>query len=237
MKTSAVVIMSKVPRAGKTKTRLMPNLTGEACASFHRACLMDICALIDAAGVPGYLFYDGDKEALCRGRLLEDIAFSAAQRYRNHLARLTLLPQRGENLGGRMADACREVLAKHQQVVIIGADLPDLSAALLEEAFHQLASHDLVIGPAADGGYYLIGMKNCCPEIFTGIHWGEASVFAETMAAVRLSGLSSAELAEKNDIDTWADLLAYYRNGEADPAVRQLVSHQWLKSFLTQNGI
>jgi len=86
-------------------------------------------------------------------------------------------------------------------VVVFGADVPDLSAALLHQAFDGLREHDVVLGPAVDGGYYLIGMKRDRPELFAGIDWGTARVCAQTRAAIGRQCLSVAELPTLGDVD------------------------------------
>lgn len=233
----AIIMMSRVPQAGKTKTRLMPMLTGEECAIFQLACLMDICGTVAATDACGYIFYTGSRrELLQNSGLLGNFPAAAVESYRNSLSKMSMLPQRGEELGQRMASACRQILAKHDRVVVIGTDIPGLSGKILSEAFRQLESADLVIGPAADGGYYLLGMKQTCPDVFTDIHWGSGSVFNETMAAIGRSGLSCARLPVQKDIDTWEDLLDFYRSGSGNAVMEQLFSYRWAAAAVYRIG-
>ncbi len=118
--------------------------------------------------------------------------------------------QEGGDLGDRMFYAFEEELRIcAQRVVLIGTDIPRLSASVLERAFQELLSHDLVLGPAADGGYYLIGL-NRRPHraLFTGIPWGSREVLKSTLNIAKKLGLSVALLETLRDVDEPKDLKA-----------------------------
>jgi len=234
---SAIAIMGRVPLAGTVKTRLMPQLSGAECAVLQMACLMDSCAAAAAAGSPGYLFYAGtDPDLLRDGELLRLFPHQAADAYRENLGRMTLLPQGDGDLGRRMAEACRRVLADHERLVLAGTDIPGLSGPRLTAGLRSLDEADLVLGPALDGGYYLIGMKKLHPEIFSGIAWGSAVVLADTLAAAGRLGLSLVQLAAERDLDTWQDLVAYVRGGGL-PADRQaLMSYRCAADFICRRN-
>ena len=116
--------------------------------------------------------------------------------------------QKGLDLGDRMQNAFLEGFQDgFTNIVLIGSDLYDLSQSDLENAFEELRKKDLVIGPANDGGYYLIGMKNNNPGIFENKKWGSSAVLKDTLDD--LKGKSVSLLAEKNDVDHYEDLAQF----------------------------
>jgi uncharacterized protein len=115
--------------------------------------------------------------------------------------------QHGADLGERMKNAFHEVLGLgYQKALIIGTDCPELDAKLLTEAGIQLDQHDLVVGPAEDGGYYLLGMKSPQNEIFENIVWSTNSVLATTLEKAQFLDLKVKLLTRLSDIDTEEDL-------------------------------
>jgi uncharacterized protein len=119
---------------------------------------------------------------------------------------LDLEPQARGDLGGRLTSAIGNAFEKVERVVVIGTDCPDLTTAVVAEAFAGLKTHDLVIGPAHDGGYYLIGLRVPRPELFRGIDWGGEHVFKQTMCAAQALSLSVMQLPRLHDIDRPEDL-------------------------------
>lgn len=119
------------------------------------------------------------------------------------------LSQRGKDLGERMRNGFAQAFAKgFKRVVLIGSDIPDLPLAFIEEAFTSLEEKDAVIGPAYDGGYYLIGFKNgtFVPQVLEGIPWGTESVFEDTMKILKQKKKKVHILQRWRDIDTIEDL-------------------------------
>lgn len=112
------------------------------------------------------------------------------------------------DLGQRMAAAFKENLRYYGRVVIIGSDNPDLTSHTLNEAFEKLKYHDTVIGPASDGGYYLLGMRDYQPMLFQGISWSTEKVYEQTVQQIQKANLTWYALQENNDIDTYQDWLA-----------------------------
>ena len=113
--------------------------------------------------------------------------------------------QAGEDLGDRMNYAFAKAMKEHSKVIIIGSDLYDLQQQDLEQAFELLNNHDAVIGPATDGGYYLLGFKNHVPqEVFKNKIWGTETVLKETIKD--LQQLNYATLAPRNDVDYYEDI-------------------------------
>jgi rSAM/selenodomain-associated transferase 1 len=111
------------------------------------------------------------------------------------------------DLGDRMASAFQASFAAGMTAgVLIGSDCPDLNASLMAEAFQLLRQHDLVLGPALDGGYYLIGLRRLIPELFTGIPWSTAEVLQQTITIAKRLGLAVAKLPLLSDVDRPEDL-------------------------------
>lgn len=113
--------------------------------------------------------------------------------------------QDGGDLGHRMSNAFQEAFNTHDRICIIGSDCAALHTELIQDAYEHLDLQDVVLGPAIDGGYYLLGMKNYHPEIFENINWSTSTVLAETIARIKKLGLSYSRLPELSDIDTQED--------------------------------
>jgi uncharacterized protein len=192
----AIVIMSKVPKPGKTKTRLMTQISGEECAMLHLACLKDICHTVKGLDVQGYVYFTGASEVDLPPEILKRL-------------------QIGRDLGERLYHTALGVLAEHDRLIFLGADLPNLTGDLLQKAIDYLDEFDTVIGPATDGGYYLLGIKFAHAGLFADIQWGGARVLDQTIKQIEESKLSYYLLESKNDIDTWDDLVEFYEDNKA----------------------
>lgn len=190
----AIICFTRIPLPGKTKTRLMPLLSGEQCAALHTAFLRDIaavCSQIDAALFTAYT-PDGEPKPL------SDI----------FPGNTVLFPQEGNDIGSRMANALSRVFVQgYDACILIGADLPLLTAEHLSAAFEALKSHDMALGPTSDGGYYLIGLRRPCPAVFENQQYSTASVYENTLAAAHAAGLSCCAAPPCDDTDTPEDLL------------------------------
>jgi uncharacterized protein len=189
-------IMAKVPRSGRVKTRLVPPLTHDQASALSECFLRDVAASIAAAaaadraliqGVAVYLA-DGDAEGFGAG-LPSDFL---------------LLAQRGAHLGERLYHAAVDLLAAgFHSVCLVNADSPTLPSSLLCEAALALEAPGdrVVLGPASDGGYYLIGLKRAHRRLFEEITWSAPSVFAETVERARELSLDVHRLPEWYDVD------------------------------------
>jgi rSAM/selenodomain-associated transferase 1 len=123
---------------------------------------------------------------------------------------LELHQQQGNNLGERMYNALEDALEKAEYALLIGSDCPVLDEEYLEDALSRLESGvDVVIGPAEDGGYTLIGMCRAEPLLFSDIRWGESKVMEATRERCREAELTLYELEQRYDIDTYDDLLRF----------------------------
>jgi rSAM/selenodomain-associated transferase 1 len=117
------------------------------------------------------------------------------------------LPQEGADLGARMSNAFDEAFRRGAgRVALVGSDVPRLSRDDVRAALGSLADHDLVLGPAHDGGYYLVALRARRPPLFEGIAWGTASVLAATLEKAAALGLTVRVLEERRDVDTVEDL-------------------------------
>ena len=114
--------------------------------------------------------------------------------------------QSGADLGERMYLALRDGLATHRKVLLLGSDCPFIDKAYLGAAIEALDEAPVVLGPATDGGYVLIGAKRVDPALFKGVSWGGAEVYAQTLAALGRLGWRHVELATLSDIDRPEDL-------------------------------
>ncbi len=193
MRTNAsrLVVFLKAPRAGAVKTRLAETLGADAACAAYRQLVEALLA--NLTPLP--------KAELCFAPL------EAAAEIEPWLRPgWTSCPQVGGDLGERLLAAFDEHFESDaQHVVIIGSDCPDVTAVDIEDAWLALEGHDVVLGPALDGGYWLIGLRSPQPALFTGIPWSTDRVFGETMRRVRENDLRVALLRELSDVDTVAD--------------------------------
>jgi uncharacterized protein len=192
-----LIIFTRYPLPGKTKTRLIPVLGKAGAANLHRLIAQKTIArglsLENSGRLSVEIYYAGDSHQLMQDWLGPDLI------YHN---------QGQGDLGARMAAAFQNCFDSGiDKVAIIGTDCPDLKAEIIAKAFDELDRSDLVLGPAKDGGYYLIGLRRSLPELFSGINWGTDEVLAETQAIAKNIGLSIAALPTLTDIDRPEDLL------------------------------
>jgi rSAM/selenodomain-associated transferase 1 len=202
-----LVIMAKEPVPGAVKTRLQPQLSGQQAAALYRCLLLDrIEAVRDLPDIDRAIAFFPPSARSWFSRLApEDFV---------------LFPQRGEDLSSRLANIVTARLdGRREAVSIIDSDSPDLPAALVLESFRRLHSGaDVVFGPCADGGYYLVGMKAAHPRLFEGIPWSTAGVLPASLARASSLGLTTALLPSWRDIDTFEDLQAFCRRpGDSSP--------------------
>lgn len=202
VRTEHVIVFTRFPEPGLTKTRLIPALGPEGAADLQR--LMTVQALQAADHLRSAR--DVSTEVRFAGG---DASRMAAQFGNQH----TYLPQRRGNLGTRMYHAFREAFARgSERAVVVGTDCPELDADILSAAFDALRTHDCVIGPARDGGYYLMGLQRPCRQIFEGIDWGSANVFEQTQRQAAAAGLTVYRLSMHADVDEPRDLAVWERH-------------------------
>lgn len=117
----------------------------------------------------------------------------------------------GDRLSRAVDEARADAAEPAERIVIIGTDCPDLAGEIVTRAFAELERHDVVLGPATDGGYYLIGLRVRAPELFTGIDWGSSRVCAQTVRHAQTAGLTIGLLEELQDVDVPNDLAVWER--------------------------
>lgn len=190
-----IALFIKPPVPGRIKTRLARDIGDMAACSLYRAIAEHVVQQIQASGFPLALFFDGDDPSQ-----LPDTWKQPAY---------SCIRQQGADLGERMVSAFKQLFADGtRQVVLIGSDIPDIDAAYLRQAFSLLADHALVIGPALDGGYCLIGFNqgSFSASIFQDIPWSTDQVLERTLTAAKQACLSVGLLKPLRDIDTVDDL-------------------------------
>jgi rSAM/selenodomain-associated transferase 1 len=200
--------MAKAPVPGEVKTRLVPPLTAEQAADLSRALLLDQLDHLTALRSADLYLVFAPADAAAAMKTL------APGRYQ-------CFPQRGDDLGSRMENVLAELWRRgHRNVLLIGGDLPPVSLETLYDAFAQLSADQnrVVLGPSLDGGYYLVGMNQPVPEIFSGMTWSHDQVFNETIRRLDRLGIDCALLPEWFDVDGAADLERL--RAVSDPSLR-----------------
>jgi hypothetical protein len=191
-----LIVFTRYPEAGTTKTRLIPALGAQGAADLQRdmteRTVAEARRLAESRRVALEVRFEGGSAGQMAAWLGDD---------------LRCLPQGTGDLGDRMERAVRQTLDRGaRRAVIVGTDCPDLTADTLADAFDALADHDLVLGPAADGGYYLIGLRQDAPALFEDIPWGTSEVLRRTLSQADELGLRVQLLDELADVDRPDDL-------------------------------
>lgn len=208
----ALVIFAKAPIPGQVKTRLCPPLTPDEAATLHGSFVLDQL--------------ERSKAAIAKFRLpVERVlacAPSSAHVFFKIMAErqgVRLLDQEGDDLGARMHASFVHLFEDgFKRVVVIGTDVPSLPLTHYRQAFESLATQDLVLGPAQDGGYYLIGLTRPMGGLFHDIPWSTDGVLAATRERAAGLGLKTALLPAWRDVDTLDDLRAIIQDSAADAA-------------------
>ena len=201
------MVIAKAPRPGLCKTRLEPLLGPEGCARLQAALIERAAAWASAAGDAYVVFTPEDAR--------EEVAALAPG--------ATLIPQVDGSLGDRLAGAFRAVLADHPgPAVLVGVDTPQLGARHAAAALDDLADGiDVTLGPASDGGYYLIGLREANDAVFAlpAEKWGGPDVMRLTMEAAVGAGLSIGMLSAERDLDEEADARALLADPLTPPEI------------------
>lgn len=202
-----LLIFARAPVAGTVKTRLAASIGAEAAAQLCRELLRGtVDRALGARLAPLDLYVAPDTA--------HPFVRALAQRLP-----VTLRQQRGADLGERMYAALQHALGDSDFAVLIGTDCPVMTGDYLHQACRELqAGTDLVVGPAEDGGYVLIGARRACRELFDAVPWGSAEVLQATRERAQALRLRYAELATLWDLDTPADLARWHRQQGLRPA-------------------
>jgi uncharacterized protein len=202
-----LIVFTRYPQPGQAKTRLIPALGAEGAAALQRQMtehtLRQVTTLVERRSLAVEIWFAGTATPAADRQQMREWLGSA----------WSYVPQAAGDLGDRLADAVQSAFAAGgQRVVVIGTDCPELGANQLRQAFQLLEQHDAVLGPATDGGYYLIGLRRFVPDLFRDIAWSTAEVLRQTVAAATRAGLTMGYLAPLTDIDRpdnlpiWAEL-------------------------------
>ncbi|TWT64029.1 TIGR04283 family arsenosugar biosynthesis glycosyltransferase [Rubinisphaera italica] len=199
-----LIIMTRIPEAGRVKTRLIPAIGAEEAAELHTRLLQRTLITAEEHSRTSHVNVEvrhaGDAGT---PSLFADHTFVSIRR-----------PQQGKDLGKRLSSAVADAIHERaQDIVVIGTDCPDLSPAVLDLAWQKLVQVDVVFGPAKDGGYYLIGLKRKCNGLFHDIDWGTEHVLAQSQQRCQQLGLSYALLPILSDVDLPEDLVTCRRIG------------------------
>jgi rSAM/selenodomain-associated transferase 1 len=187
--TDLLLIFTRNPELGKVKTRLAADIGDKNALEVYRFLIRHTADVTRNLAVHKRVYYSED---IWKDDIWDTINFQK---------RL----QQGNNLGERMGQAFHEGFADgFTKICIIGTDLYDLSQSDIQKAFSALDHNDVVIGPAADGGYYLLGMKKWKSEVFENKNWGTDTVLEETLGDVLNDKVSL--LAVRNDVDVYEDI-------------------------------
>jgi len=196
---TGLVVFARAPVPGKVKTRLVPALGAAGAARVYEVLLAHALAVAAAAPVAARFLYAADRE---------DCEYFRAHRAAHGF---TVVQQRQEpDLGLRMRDACAAVLCEHASVLLMGTDIVDVTPSDLALATSWLAADaEVVLGPTADGGYWLIGLRAVDSALFDGLAWSTGAVYAQTVARLARANLRWRALPPRHDIDTAPDLQAH----------------------------
>lgn len=201
MHSNRLILFTRFPEPGTTKTRLIPKLGPQGAADLQQRLTEQVVhharQLVQRQKSELIIAYQGGTPKLMGDWLGSDLRY---------------MPQRGQDIGERMHNAfAAGNLQPVERQVLIGSDIPDINAPLLEKAFRLLAVYPVVIGPTVDGGYYLIGLQRRSPVellslLFNDIPWSTSAVYQTTMDRLKEKRLSAAILPELQDIDRPDDL-------------------------------
>lgn len=202
---TAIAVVAKAPVPGRVKTRMQPRVPARRAADLAAAMLADVTAAALATDAAVWWSYAGDRE------VLEGL----------RPAGVRLLAQVGAGLGPRLAHAHRSLHERGAaRVVLVGADCPTVDAAALRSASAALDDHDVVLGPAADGGYTLLGTRTCAPSLFAAVPMSTDHTAADTLAEAARLRLRTAVLDTRPDLDSVDDLRRALDEGWLDAAPR-----------------
>ncbi|MCB0688902.1 MAG: TIGR04282 family arsenosugar biosynthesis glycosyltransferase [Saprospiraceae bacterium] len=193
---TAIIVFLRVPELGKVKTRLAKTVGPEKALQIYEYLVEKTLIEVQATDLPVFLYFHPHVDEVI------------VKRFPKFFPRL----QSGTDLGLKMYHAFEEVLNSYPKSMIIGTDCPYITKDLLIKASQLLEKNDVVVGPALDGGYYLLGLKNNIREIFEDISWGSDSVLDTTIDVIRKMQISYSLLPRLSDIDYQEDWEIYQQS-------------------------
>ncbi|MBI9074250.1 MAG: TIGR04282 family arsenosugar biosynthesis glycosyltransferase [Desulfatibacillum sp.] len=196
---TALIFFMRYPSPGKVKTRLAAGIGDHAACELYSCFIRDILQTTDSTGLDVHIFAWPAHE-------LDHVKNWLKKEY-------LLFPQNGSDLGEKMKNAFEQVFELgYSKALLTGSDIPDLPAQVILEAEQCLDTHDCVLGPSRDGGYYLVGFnkKRFCPAIFSGPQWGTHQVLEQTRAILKNNRIATALATPWRDVDEVDDLKALH---------------------------
>lgn len=188
MSKELLIVFVKNSVLGKVKTRLAKDIGDEAAFELYKTLVSKTEQATNQIAIDKHIYFSDTIEETGWRHDFKTI-------------------QQGNDLGERMKNAFKDGFEKgYQNIVLIGSDLPDISEELINKSFEVLKTSDTIFGPAEDGGYYLVGMKQLHNDLFDNITWSTSKVFEETMDVLKSQSISVGLLETLNDIDTFEDL-------------------------------
>lgn len=186
---AVVVVVCKAPERGRVKTRLAREIGDDKALRMYALMMAALFANLGASSSYDVCpCVDGNINLV-------------------HAGTIDAIGQHGDSLGERICNAIRDCNA-YEKKIVIGSDTPNITSDIVHQAIDALETSDVVIGPAVDGGYYLIGMNKLHESVFHDIPWSTDAVFAETCSRIESAGLTCYTLPAMRDIDTLEDLKA-----------------------------
>ena len=190
-----LIIFTRYPVPGTTKTRLIPALGADGAAALQKQLTEHTLRQVQDLSAEVTIYFSGGTLEQMQDWIGDEWHFQS---------------QSGDDLGDRLINAIQNSKNEgYQRTVVIGIDCPEITSDILQQAFTALETNDLVLGEATDGGYYLVGLQRLIPELFREITWGKETVLAETIQRAKNLQLSTKILQPLNDIDYPEDLVIW----------------------------
>ncbi len=196
------MVFLREPRLGHVKTRLSRHLNKDLVLDLYRASILDTIETVEACNRETLMFVEPPSATPAVAKWLGDS--------------LTFVGQEGKDLGERMGNGFAYAFSQgFQRAILVGSDTPDLPQTIIEQSLDMLETHQAVIGPSVDGGYYLIGFstQSIPADVFTIPTWGTNNVFSDTVSALFRAGCPFQVLPEWADIDELPDLIRFLSDG------------------------
>lgn len=205
VENNTLIVFAKLPEPGKVKTRLAQDLGEQRAAEIYSDIARDIISRVSESSTYETLIYFDPPDKKNEITLwLKECTYIESER---------LIPQEGGSLGERILSAFESIFSSGaKSAVIIGTDCTDVNANMIEESFQELREYDAVLGPAQDGGYYLLGLNSLIPELFQEIGWSTEYVLEQTISRLNKLGLNYKLRETLRDIDNLNDLNSVSKN-------------------------
>lgn len=215
----AAILFTRIPHPGRVKTRMMPYLSPDECAGLQACFIKDAMTALRRSGADIFVCYEPTGDAA----VLRKICGRSAR----------MMPQRGADLGEKMANAFDGVLEKgFESCVLIGSDIPGIRSEDIRDAFGILETKDVAIGPSADGGYWLIGMHSLHRALFENKTYSHGSVLSDLKTSAAEEGLSYGLISEMRDMDERIDLTYFRQRMRTDAGLRHSCTGKFLRDSL-----